>query len=96
MVKDTKNGIRKLKEKRSGNLLAYENLILQSLIHQTILQQLVNANIRCANEYEWIKYLRFNWEDNEESNVNIRKMHVNLRYGKEYIGSNSKVLVEAS
>ena len=65
MGKDTKNGIRKLKEKRSGNVLGFENLILQNLVHQTILQELVQSNIRCANEYEWIKHLRFYWEDSE-------------------------------
>lgn len=47
--KDTKNGIQKLKNKRTGNIFAYETLILQNLIHQRVLEQLVEQRVSCAN-----------------------------------------------
>lgn len=59
--KDTKNAIQKLKQKLTGHIYAYETLILQNLVHQKLLEDLVNKNVRCANEYTWIKNLRFGW-----------------------------------
>lgn len=98
LIKDTKNGIQKLCAKKTGNILGYETLILQSLVHQRVLEELVRERVTCANDYKWIKHLRFGWEDTgnslEETNISIKKAHVHLRYGKEYIGSNTKILID--
>lgn len=61
MAKDTRNGIKKLREKTTGNVIGYESLILQNLVHEKILKELVQSKISCANEYNWIKFLRFYW-----------------------------------
>lgn len=60
------------------------------------MDQLIRANIERAEEFIWASQLKFFWEEasNDESNITVRQLHLNLKYGNEFLGSLTKVIIQ--
>lgn len=50
-----------------------------------------------GEEYAWASQLKFFWEDTpaDEPNITVRQLHLSLKYGNDYLGSKTKVLLQS-
>jgi len=69
---------------------------LQQLVYEEILDQLIKKNIQYVEEFIWSSQLKFYWEDStaDEPNITIKQLHMNLKYGNEFLGSIIKVIIQ--
>ena len=66
------------------------------MVYEEILDQLIKNNIQRAEEFIWAAQLKFCWEDvsTDEANITVRQLHVNMKYGNEFLGSLTKVIIQ--
>lgn len=90
------NAISSTKVNSVNYLQKYDTLLLQQLLYEEILDYLIKKNIQRAEEYAWASQLKFFWEDTQtdEPNITIKQMHLSLKYGNEFIGSKTKVILQ--
>jgi len=80
-------------------LSRYDTLILQTLFHEELLSLLIKKNVMNTTDFEWQNQLRFYWDEannNDDNNIIVKQCHAKLKYGNEYIGSRSKVVISSS
>lgn len=60
-----------------------------------IVDDLKQANVQSVYDFNWQKQLRYYYEANEgnEGEVNIRQIQAVLRYGLEYMGATSRLVI---
>lgn len=75
----------------------YDTLLLQQLVHEEILDQLIRSNIQRPEDFIWASQLKFYWEDTaaDEQNITIRQLHLSLKYGNDFLGSYTKVIIQS-
>lgn len=76
-------------------LQKYDTLLLQQLLYEEILDFLIKNNVERPEDYAWVSQLKFFWEDTpaDEPNINVRQLLLSLKYGNEFLGSKSKVIL---
>jgi hypothetical protein len=69
--------------------------LLQQLLYEEVLDYLIKSNIQRAEEFAWASQLKFFWEDtpSDEPNITVRQLHLALKYGGDFIGSRTKVIL---
>jgi hypothetical protein len=75
----------------------YDSLLLQQLLYEEVLDRLIRTNVQRAEDFEWASQLRFHWEDSpgDETNITVRQLHLVLKYGNDFIGSQVKVILQS-
>jgi hypothetical protein len=82
---------------RKGYLQKYDTLLLQQLLYEEILDFLIKSNVQRSEEYPWASQLKFFWEDtpSDDPNITVKQLHLALKYGSEFIGSRSRVVLQS-
>lgn len=82
---------------RKGYLQKYDTLLLQQLLYEEILDLLIKSNIQRSEEFPWASQLKFFWEDtpSDDPNITVRQLHLALKYGSEFVGSRSRVVLQS-
>ena len=84
-------------QSRKGYLQKYDTLLLQQLLYEEILDLLIKSNIQRSEEYSWASQLKFFWEDtpSDDPNITVRQLHLALKYGNEFVGSRTRVILQS-
>lgn len=57
---------------------------------QNVLNKLIEINATTLNEFHWLSQLRYFFDS---KNIKIRMLNTTLRYGYEYVGNKSRLVV---
>eukprot|EP00955_Chlamydomonas_euryale_P029444 310523-Chlamydomonas_euryale.AAC.4 len=80
-----------------GGLSALARRVLSALItidvhNRDIVDGLVAARARGADDFEWQRQLRYEWDGDEET-VLVRQVQARFEYGYEYLGAQPRLVV---
>jgi dynein heavy chain len=59
-----------------------------------IVKEMMDAEVSNVNDFIWQKQLRYYWEDdNGNETVIVRQVNSTIRYGFEYMGATSRLVI---
>jgi len=67
-------------------------LITTSVHERDIVENLIEENVSSVNDFIWQKQLRYYWDEIED-NVIVRQVNANLKYGYEYMGATTRLVI---
>jgi dynein heavy chain, axonemal len=73
-------------------LLTIEALLILEVHSRDILAGLIENNVNNFNEFEWTKYLRYEW-DEQNSQCLVKQSDSIFNYGYEYLGCSPRLVI---
>lgn len=67
-------------------------MIVLDVHNRDTVTRMIDSGVSSINEFEWSKQLRYYW-DTEEADIFARQTNTNFRYGYEYLGNGSRLVI---
>lgn len=75
-----------------GQRETIKSLIVLDVHNRDTVQKLIDNKVSTINDFEWSKQLRYYW-DPKEDDLFARQTNTNFRYGYEYLGNGSRLVI---
>lgn len=69
--------------------LITKTLLIIKLHEKDILQNLINNQVFCDTDFQWLSQLRYYWNNG----IEVKIMNVSVNYGCEYIGNSDRLVI---
>lgn len=82
-----------------GDLTFHQRTLMGALIvidvhAKEVVRQMIKARVETMNDFEWMKQLRYYWEQQEEDDdCFARQTNTRFRYGYEYLGNGPRLVI---
>jgi len=68
-------------------------LITQDVHARDIVDGLLEESVSVVSDFLWQKQLRYYFADNDDSSVLVKQVNCTIRYGYEYMGATSRLVI---